>query len=137
MVTRKLGKSTNCAALRHFARIIASDEVPMAETTFATNGKAIAKAMMNRGFHTADDLAIAIDEAVSARSIQIMIQGGKKHKESTLQIIADALGVPLKSVLDESQEMVYSDQNQNTGGTTVLTSTQTVEITIGDPNWTP
>jgi hypothetical protein len=78
-------------------------EAAMAEPNHWPNGRVIADLMVKQGFSKAEDLVRAIKQAfhqeISARTIQLIVKGETKHKESTLQLIADALNVSLGEII--------------------------------------
>jgi hypothetical protein len=116
----------------------------MAEKKHWPNGPVIEKLMRAKGFSNAYNFSKAIKDAVSDRSIQLMIRGMKRHKESTLQIIADALGVPLEEITInkpstehdnednhvEGFEEDGSNRKAGNGATATLIATEEIEVEV-------
>ncbi len=84
----------------------------MAEDQRRPNVPAIKKLMRENGYDTAEQFARATKGDISERSIQLILTGKHKHKESTLQIIADALEVSLEEIILPDEPSEIGDEQQ-------------------------
>ncbi|HWY86750.1 MAG TPA: hypothetical protein VNX28_08495 [Gemmataceae bacterium] len=105
-------------------------EAPMAEKKYWPNGAAIQRFMRERQFHTAEDLSRATEDAVSARTIQLMLAGTNMHKESTFEYLIEALGATLEEIVIDLAEVASSDGSPAGGGivTTATAGMHQVEL---------